>query len=328
MRDDVLAIPDHLRDALWRVETAQLERSDSEGLLVCGMGGSAIGGDLAAAVLADRLSRPLLTVRGYDLPRWATADWAVLCSSYSGGTEETLACFEAAGAIGARRTVAGTGGELVDRARQAGAPVIGLPGLLSAPRAAVAYMVVTSLAAAAAAGVAPGIPDEIEGAAAFLAESSRELEARAAEIAAGLAGTLPVLYGAGLTVPVARRWKTQVNENAKAPAFFAELPEADHNEVCGWTRDAELRAGISAVMIEDRDQDSRERRRFDLTSEIVTAAGARVVRLETVGSTRAERVLWAVMLGDLVSLDLAQAAGVDPLPVEAIDRLKAALEGP
>ena len=101
MLDDVLAIPDHLRDALWRVESARLERSESAGLLVCGMGGSAIGGDLAAAALGDRLSGPLLTVRGYELPSWATAEWTVLCSSYSGETEETLACMDAAGALGA-----------------------------------------------------------------------------------------------------------------------------------------------------------------------------------------------------------------------------------
>ena len=96
MLDDVLAIPDHLRDALWRVESARLEAADSAGLLVCGMGGSAIGGDLAAAALGERLARPLATVRGYRLPRLGGADWTVLCSSYSGGTEETLACFEAA----------------------------------------------------------------------------------------------------------------------------------------------------------------------------------------------------------------------------------------
>ena len=100
MLDDVLAIPDHLRDALWRVESARLEPAEAAGVMVCGMGGSAIGGDLAAAVLGDRLTRPLVTIRGYELPSWATPEWTVLCSSYSGDTEETLACFEAAEALG------------------------------------------------------------------------------------------------------------------------------------------------------------------------------------------------------------------------------------
>ena len=154
--DDVLAIPDHLGDALWRVDSARLAAAESAGLLVCGMGGSAIGGDLAAAALGERLDRPLLTVRGYELPSWADAEWTVLCSSYSGETEETLACFEAAGELGARRIVVSTGGALVDRAREAGVPVIGLPGILQ-PRAAVAYMFVAAAEVAALAGVAPRI---------------------------------------------------------------------------------------------------------------------------------------------------------------------------
>jgi glucose/mannose-6-phosphate isomerase len=86
MLEDVLAIPDHLRDALWRVESARLPRRESAGLLVCGMGGSAVGGDLAQAALGERSSAPLLTVRGYSLPSWASDEWSVLCSSYSGGT--------------------------------------------------------------------------------------------------------------------------------------------------------------------------------------------------------------------------------------------------
>lgn len=328
MRDDILAIPDHIRDALWRVETAQIAPAESAGLLVCGMGGSAIGGDLAAFALGDRLTRPLLTVRSYELPSWATPEWMVLCSSYSGDTEETIACFAAAEALGARRIVASTGGVLVDEARAQGVPVVGLPGLLPAPRTAVAYMLVVAAEAAALAGAGPRIHTELDAAAEFLARSSESLQARAKEIAAQLAGTAPVIYGADLTSPAALRWKTQINENAKSPAFFAELPEANHNELCAWGPDSERPSHFSAVLIEDSDQHPRERRRFELTAAAVSAGGANVVRLDTVGETRVERLLWAVMLGDLVSLELAEAAGVDPLPVDAIEDLKSALGDP
>src|ERR1700742_5214144 len=109
MIDDVLGRPDQLRDALWRIESARLEAAPSAGLFVCGMGGSAIGGDLAAAALGDRLTGPMATVRGYALPSWATPGWTVLCSSYSGGTEETLACFEAASTVVAPRVGASLG---------------------------------------------------------------------------------------------------------------------------------------------------------------------------------------------------------------------------
>lgn len=322
MLDDVLAIPDHLRDALWRVESARLEPAEAAGLAICGMGGSAIGADLAAAALGDRLTRPLLTVRGYELPSWLTPEWTVLCSSYSGNTEETLACFAAAEALGARRLVASTGGELVDDARRAGVPVVGLPGILQ-PRAAVAYMLTIATEVAALAGVAPRLHTEIDAAAAFLGERTEALQTRADEIAAQLKDSVPVILGADLTAPVARRWKAQVNENAKLPAFFSELPEANHNELCGWAGDA-----FAAVLLEDADQHPRVRRRFELTGETISSAGADVVRLETEGDTRIARLLWVTMLGDLVSLALAEARGVDPLPVEAIEGFKAALGRP
>jgi glucose/mannose-6-phosphate isomerase len=332
MVDEVLAIPDHLRDALWRVESARISPQDSAGLLVCGMGGSAIGGDLAAAALGERLRRPLLTVRGYGLPSWAGSDWAVLCSSYSGETEETLACFDAARERGARRVVASTRGALVERARADETPVIGLPGLIPSPRFAVAYMLVCASEVAAASGVAPRIADEVEAAAGSLEKRAEELQARAGEIAAALEGRLVVVHGAELTAPVAERWKTQINENAKLPASFAELPEADHNDICGWDGVAATGARAAAVMLEDSDQHPRTRRRFELTAAAIEATGSPVIAVEAAGESRCEsrceRLLWTLMLGDLVSLELAAARGVDPLPIEAIESLKGALGRP
>jgi glucose/mannose-6-phosphate isomerase len=322
MLDDVLAIPDHLRDALWRVESARLEPASAAGVLVCGMGGSGIGGDLAAAALGDRLERPLVTVRGYVLPGWASAEWTVLCSSYSGETEETLSCFEAAGALGARRIVATTGGQLAEAARPGEVPVIGLPGLLKVPRSAVAYMLVCAAEVAALAGAASSIRPEVEAAAAFLEQGSGELRSQAAEIAAALAAALPIIYGADLTTPVARRWKTQVNENAKLPAFYEPLPEADHNDICGWAGFPSTGASAVAILLEDAGQHPRERRRVELTAAAIEATGAPAIRVETRGESRSERLLWSLMLGDLVSLELAQARGVDPLPIEAIENLK------
>jgi glucose/mannose-6-phosphate isomerase len=326
MIDDVLGIPDQLRDALWRIESARLQAADAAGLLVCGMGGSAIGGNLAAAAIGDRLTKPLVVIRDYALPSWATPEWTVLCSSYSGETEETLACFSAAEALGARRIVASTGGALTEQAREAGLPVVGLPGIFQ-PRAAVAYMFTVAAEVAALCGAAPRIHTEIDAAAAFLAERSDDLRARAAEIAGRLEGTIPVVYGVDLTAPVARRWKTQINENAKIPCFHSELPDADHNELCGWNEVA-TQASLAAVFLEDADQHPRNRLRIELTADAVSAGGATAIRVETVGETRTARLLWATMLGDLISLELAGRRGVDPLPVEAIERFKAAMERP
>lgn len=322
MLDDLLGLPDQLRDAMWRLETARLQPAESAGLMVCGMGGSAIGGELAAATLGDRLTKPMVSIRGYELPSWTTPEWTVLCSSYSGNTEETLACFEAAEVLGARRLVLSTGGTLVDRAREAGVPVVAPPGIYQ-PRVAVAYMFVVAAEAAALAGAAPSIHTEIDAAAAFLERERESLQARAAEIAAELDGAVTVIHGADLTAPVAQRWKTQINENAKLAAFSAELPEADHNEICGWNGDGA--AQMAAVFLEDCDQHPRERRRFDLTAEIVGEGAAAVVRVETEGGTRVERLLWAMLLGDLVSLEVANKLGVDPERIEALDRVKAGM---
>lgn len=322
MLDDVLGLPDQLRDAMWRLETARLQPAESAGLMVCGMGGSAIGGELAAAALGDRLTKPMLSIRGYELPSWATPEWTVLCSSYSGNTEETLACFEAAEVLGARRLVLSTGGELVERARQAGVPVVAPPGIYQ-PRVAVAYMFVVAAEAAALAGAGPSIHTEIDAAAAFLEREREALQTRAAEIAAQLDGAVTVVYGADLTAPIAQRWKTQMNENAKLSSFCAELPEADHNEICGWTGNGA--AKLAAVFLEDCDQHPRERRRFELTAEIVGEGAAAVVRVETQGETRVERLLWATLLGDLVSLETAKQLGVDPEKIEALDRIKAGM---
>ena len=285
------------------------------------MGGSAIGGDLAAAALGDRLTGPMVTVRGYALPSWATPEWTVLCSSYSGDDRGDARLLR--GGRGARRHARWSrapAAPLVDRARETEVPVVGLPGIFQ-PRAAVAYMVVVAAEVASLAGIAPRVHTEIDAAAAFLAEQAESLQQQAREIAALVAGAVPVIYGSDLTAPVARRWKTQVNENAKFPACWGELPEADHNEMLGWSGAAgDERA--AAIFLEDRDQHPRVARRFELTAEAIESGAAAVARVETAGETRLERLLWAVMLGDLVSLELARQRGVDPMPVEAIERFK------
>jgi glucose/mannose-6-phosphate isomerase len=318
MLDAVRAMPDHLRDALWRIETARAGAIEAPAAFVCGMGGSAIGGDLAVAALSDRLTKPMLICRGYELPIWAPAGSAVLCSSYSGNTEETLACYAAAEALGAQRLVATTGGELAEAARADGVPVIGLPAGLQ-PRAAVGYMfcVAAELAALSLAG--PRIRTEIDAAASHLGESFAPAEERGRELAAEIGDATPIVYGSDLTAPVAYRWKTQINENAKSPAFSSALPEADHNEIEGWSG-AEGR--FAAVFLEDRDQHPRERKRFELTAKAIEPYASTVINIETEGETRTERVLHAVMLGDLVAIELANARGVDSVAVEVLEGFK------
>jgi glucose/mannose-6-phosphate isomerase len=331
MLADILAQPHQLGDALWRVQSAGIDSRDlPAGLVVCGMGGSAIGGDLAAAALGDRATRPITTVRGYGLESWTPPESMVLCSSYSGDTEETLACFDAAGAAGAERVVLTTGGQLAQAARQEGVPVIGVPAGMQ-PRAAVIYTTVGALECAALAGAAPSLHSEIDTAGALLerlvAEWGPDAPAvsPAKSLARDLRDTVPVVHGAGPTVAPARRWRTQINENAGAAAFASELPEADHNEICAW-ESGRRAAPLAGVFLEDPDQHPRVRRRIELTAAEVERAGAPSFRVRARGESRLERVLSLVLLGDLVSVYLAVLAGVDPTPVEPIERFKAALD--
>lgn len=327
---DVLAVSDHLRDAMWKAESANLGTWDSPGgLVVAGMGGSAVGGVLARAALADQAGRPILSAKGYELPPWTTNDTTVLCASYSGDTEETLACFEAAGVIGAKRVVVTSGGELGRLAREEGVPVIPVAGGLQ-PRAAVGYMLVAVLETAAACGAGPSLRAEIDVAADALERLAVEWgpsgpeDGEAKALARALHGSVPVITGMGLTAPIAYRWKCQINENAELPAFSGELPEVDHNEIVGWGGASEV-GRLSAVFLEDCDAHPRLVRRAELTADLVSGQAASVHRIQTRGETAVERVLSLVLFGDLVSIYLATLRGVDPGPVDVIVRLKSAL---
>ena len=323
MLEDVLGQPHQLEDALWRVESAGIERVDaSGGLVVCGMGGSAIGADLARGAIGDRARRPLVTSREYAPPSWTSPDTVVLCSSYSGETEETLAAYDAAGDAGAPRVVLTTGGRLADAARADGVPVIGVPSGMQ-PRAAVAYMTVGTLEVAALAGVTDSLRGEVEAAVASLRELAAEWgpdgpsDAQPKELARRLQGHVPVVYGAELTAPASVRWRAQLNENAEIPAFDGVLPEMDHNEICGWGQPT-----FTAIFLEDDEQHPRVKRRIELTADVVAAAGSPVERITSRGESRTERVLSLVLLGDLTSVYLAVLNGVDPTPVARIEDFK------
>lgn len=327
---ETLGLAEHLRDALWRVESAGAAPVDApSGLIVAGMGGSAMGGRLALGALGSRLRRPLAIADDYVLPGWAGPRTLVLCSSYSGNTEETLASYDDAAARGAPRLVATTGGELAERARRDRVPVIPIPGGFQ-PRAAVGYSLVTALEAAALAGAAPSLHAEIEAAADLAGELVLEwgpdapADSEAKALASALHGTVPVVIGAELAAAAAYRWKCQLNENSGLPAFASALPEADHNEVVGWEGASEL-APFSCVLLEDPFAHPRNRLRAELTGRVAGAGAREVVRVSARGESRLERLVSLVLLGDLVSIYLAVLRGVDPASIEALDALKSEL---
>jgi glucose/mannose-6-phosphate isomerase len=324
---DIVGLPEQLRDALWKVQSAQLQPWESPGgLIVAGMGGSGVGGVLARAILGDHASRPILSSRTYGLPGWTTPDTTVLCASYSGDTEETLACYEAAGALGAVRVAVTSGGRLAELARADGVPVIPVAGGFQ-PRAAVAYLTVAALEVAGLCGAGPRVGSEIDVAADHLEQLVVEWGADGAEdaepkvLARALCDSVAVIAGSGITQPIAYRWKTQLNENAKIPAFTHELPELDHNEIVGW-QDAAALGRFAAVFLDDSDTPLRVKQRIELTRDLIADKAAGTYVVQSRGHTAVERIFSLVLLGDLVSLYVAVLRGTDPTPVPAIDELK------
>jgi glucose/mannose-6-phosphate isomerase len=325
---EVLDMPIHLRDALWRMDSAGAAPVDARlGLIVAGMGGSAIGGRLARGALGGRLLRPLLVGPAYALPAWAGPETLVLCSSYSGDTEEAVAAYDDASARGAPRIVATTGGALAGRARADGVPVVPLPGGFQ-PRAAVGYTLVAALEAAALCGTGPSLREEIEAAAMLVERLAAEWgpdgpeDGEAKALARRLDGSVPIVVGGELSAAAAYRWKCQFNENAKLPSWSVELPEGDHNEIVGWPAVGAL-GRFACIVLDDPGAHPRNRLRTELTHELAERSFGTVARVSARGQSRLERLLSLVLLGDLVSLYLAALRGADPADVSELGALKA-----
>jgi glucose/mannose-6-phosphate isomerase len=328
MLADVLAQPHQVGDALWRVESARIERADLVGgLLVCGMGGSAIGGDLAAAAIGERAERPIVTSRDYTPPPWLGSDALVLCASYSGNTEETLSAFEAARARGARTLVVTAGGELGARARRDGLPWVRLPDGFP-PRAALAFLLVPLVLLLDGLGAGLGGAAEREEAVRVLTALGGELAPEvpaagnpAKALAAALAGRVPVIYGSELSAAVAYRWRTQFEENTKVLAGSGALPEMNHNALEAWAAADAGRAAWAVVLLREHGEHPRVARRLALTRELI---GARTPTYEVWarGDGRLARMLSLVLQGDWVSYYAALVRGADPWAVDALEAFK------
>ena len=324
-----LAEPYGKRDTLPRLP------SSPTSVAVAGMGGSAIGADLVFASQPG-LTVPSVVVRGYELPAWVGPSTLVVAVSYSGNTEETLACIETALARGCTPLCIASGGRLAALAAERRLPLITVPPGLQ-PRAALGYLSMPLLAALERLELIPAVEKDVEEAAAVVRETAALYAPTedddcnlAKDLAHRLYGLVPLVYGAGLSAPAARRWKTQLNENAKTSAFWAELPELDHNEIEAWgglSREDAPGRQTAVVFLHDGEEGERLLRRATLTAEAVTAAGASVERVESRGGSRLARLFSLVTLGDHVSVYLGLLNGVDPTPVQAIERFKQRLAG-
>ena len=346
MRAAVRAFPDHLDvgwtraapvDVLDRFFEAPTEmafdRDAVTSVVLVGMGGSAIGGDLVRTLVRAESPVPFEVVRDYTLPAYVSEGTLVVASSYSGGTEETLSAFAEAVQRGARVVVVTSGGEIADRAEAAGFPTITIPGGLQ-PRAALGYSFGAVLRLARALGLVT-LPDadwaealaDARGRAALHDLDDESNPARA--LSEAYLNRLPVVYcAAGLMEAVAMRWRTQIHENAKHPAFGNVFPELDHNEIMAYEAGPEdLLKRMHVEGLRDRDDHPQVQKRYAATRALVEADVHGWTEVESEGDSRLARVLSLVQLGDAASFWLAVRKGVDPTPVETIQALKKTLVG-
>jgi glucose/mannose-6-phosphate isomerase len=329
MLELVAQLPDQLAHGL-RLAAELPQLVGVERVVVCGMGGSAAAAELARGVFREAPAA-IDVCRTYRLPGAIGASTLLVFSSYSGNTEETLAAYDqdGAGPLTARRVAICSGGELAQRARRDGIPVVLLPEGLP-PRASLGLGVGALFRLLECCGIARDVDAQIEEAAAVLRTGNDEYgpqapvsENPARQLARRLYGKLPLLYAAaGLTEAVAWRWKTQINENAKAMAYVGVLPELDHNEIVGWDSAVRLREDLFVVALRDRQDHPRIQRRFTLTREVLGERVRGWESFESRGQGPTARALSLVQLGDYLSVYLAAEYGVDPMPVEPIERLK------
>jgi glucose/mannose-6-phosphate isomerase len=304
---------------------------DVTAVIFCGMGGSAVAGDVTRAAFRRRLGVPFEVVRAPELPGYAGRQTLVVCSSYSGNTAETLACFDEAVARGARMLAVTSGGKLATRAGRHRVAVVPVPGGYQ-PRAAIGHLSFGALGALESSGLVPGLDGDVRETISVLEGLSRRLgpEAPAGDnlaklLAARMRGRIPVIWGAdGIAAVAAMRWKTQLNENAKVPAFSSALPELDHNEVVGWSK----AAGEPFILVALRTGQEHEdvASRFAPSIDIARSSGIEVQQVEAAGRTTLAETFSLIMTGDFVSAYLGLLRGFDPSPVEAIVALKRALE--
>jgi len=321
-------LPKQVRDA-WAIAgkaTIPPAYSDVRSIVVAGMGGSAIGGDLAAALLADELKVPMTVHRDYGLPAYVGRDSLVIVSSYSGNTEETLSSFEEARKRGAKVLALTTGGKIAELARASNYPVVTF-SYKAQPRAALGYSLGLVLGVLSKLGFARDLSDDIEAALSDLAkleervhEGARTNDAK--KMALELQGRIPFAYGAGVMGVMARRVKGQWNENAKNWSAFDVMSELNHNAVVGFEHPPIAKDALTVLLLRSDRDNPRHKLRFEITRELLDRSRIPHKTLQFAGRNMLSEILQMVYFTDYVSFYIALLNGADPSPVKSIDYLK------
>ncbi|MFC1904725.1 bifunctional phosphoglucose/phosphomannose isomerase [Chloroflexota bacterium] len=297
-------------------------------VVILGMGGSAIGGDLVGSLAISEAKLPVLVYRDYNLPAFVDAETLVIASSYSGMTEETLSSFEQSLETKAKKLAITAGGKLKDIAEKRNVPFFSID-YKTQPRAALAFSFLPSLCFLQKLGFIPDKSTDVNEMVKVLQELSHKIKEGvpssdnpAKQLALRLYGHLPVIYGAGVVSEVAHRWKTQLNENGKAWAFHEVFPELNHNAVVGYQFPAELASEIVLVLLNSTYLSERLQLRYQITCGLLEQAGVSYQLVDSVGASQLSQMMSLVLYGDYISCYLAFLYETDPSPVKGISYLK------
>ena len=318
----------HYENAFKMAKTVTVSYPKPKAIIVAGMGGSAIGGELLKDWTRDALKIPLEVCRDYSLPAYADEKTLALIVSYSGETEETLSIFLEALKKKCMFACISSGGAVTEFAEKMEVPHLRVPSGIP-PRAALPYLFIPMLAFMGKLWLASNVEAEISEAIKILrqvceenAPQKRLKENFSKMLASNISGTVPVVYGFGLYRSVAQRFKQQFNENSKVPSKWEVFPELNHNEVVGWEGAESLSKCFSAIILRDKSEPEEIRSRIEATKELMLDKVAGIYEVWSIGEGRLAKMLSTTLIGDFTSVYLALLRGIDPTPVETINMLK------
>jgi glucose/mannose-6-phosphate isomerase len=316
------------REAAGLADKIKVNYPKPDNIIVAGMGGSGIGGDLLKDWARNQTAVPIEVNREYELPAYAGKRTLVLITSYSGDTEESLSAFLDALKRKCMIFCVTSGGALLENAERLGVPHLRVPAGMP-PRAALPYLFVPLLICMEKMGLVSGASKELSEAFQLLEKISKDnaperptIENFSKVLALNIGQTSPVVYGFGFYRSVAMRFKQQFNENSKVPAKWEVFSELNHNEVVGWERAGKLGKCFSAIFLRDSEEPTAIQSRIEITRELVEQAGVGLMEIQAQGNSRLARMLTTICIGDFTSVYLAILHGVDPTPVKTINYLK------
>lgn len=330
MASHLHGLPEQCLEAWQKANDFKLpaDYADINKIVICGMGGSAISGDLLSSLVSSSSRASIYVHRDYGLPAFVNEQTLVIAASYSGMTEETLSAFSQSLKTDCKKLAITTGGTLKKMAQEKDIPVFHI-NYTSPPRAALGWGVFPLLAFASKLGITGNEEENVSETVQMLEELRGRLQENmplqenpAKKLALNLYGKIAILYGAGFLSPVARRWKGQLNENGKTWAFYEAFPELNHNAVVGYEFPREMAEKLFVVMLRSSDLHQRTLARYHITGELLekSEVGHQVVDSE--GKSLLCQMMSTVFLGDWTSYYLAMLNEIDPTPVKTIGHLK------